>query len=196
MRCFPGVPSCEKCRIQVSSVPACGINGHLFACVYECRFSKVPSVRVPECSCVVLYKSEVNKSVENATSCDFENENCDPPSEVRGIGIEKNNRFKIEKGKEINVYRNSDSEGRVFVGSVKAVAMCAQRVINLDDIGVASLELIGDKKVANPEGLIWESNCEEKDTIVALTGGEKQLTVDREGFRNHTMVKIAGQLNA
>ncbi|GFV20715.1 hypothetical protein TNCV_777601 [Trichonephila clavipes] len=105
LRCFLGVPSCEKCRIQVSPVPACGINDDLFACGYECRFSSI------ECSCVVLYKFE------------------------------------------------------------------------------------GDKGVSNPEGLIWESNCEEKVTIVTLTGGEKQLTMDWESFRNHTIAKIAGQLN-
>ncbi|GFX11465.1 uncharacterized protein TNCV_1821481 [Trichonephila clavipes] len=105
----------------------------------------------------------------------------------------------VEKGKEINVYRSSDCEVKVKAGvfeeSVRTVAMCAQRVINPDDIGVGSLDLVEDKGVANPEGLIWESNCEEKDTIVTLTGGEKQLTVDRESFRNNTMAKIAGQLN-
>ncbi|GFX27902.1 uncharacterized protein TNCV_3083251 [Trichonephila clavipes] len=165
-------------------------------------------VSEPVSKCRPLINPVVNKSPENALSCDFENENCDPPlrwtnvfppSEVRGIGTEKNNRFKVEKGKEINVYRSSDCKVKVkagvFEGSVRAMAMCAQRVINADDIGVGFLELIGDKGVANPEGLIWESNCEEKVTIVTLMGGEKQLTVDRESFRNHTMAKIAGQLN-
>ncbi|GFY05253.1 hypothetical protein TNCV_2206991 [Trichonephila clavipes] len=70
--------------------------------------------------------------------------------------------------------------------------MFAQWVKNPDNIGVGTLELIG---VANPEGLIWESISEGKDTIVTLTGGEKQLPADRESFRNHTMAKIAGQLN-
>ncbi|GFY32827.1 uncharacterized protein TNCV_4024511 [Trichonephila clavipes] len=91
------------------------------------------------------------------------------------MGTERNNRFKVEKGKEINVYRSWGCEvkGRagVFEGRVRAVAMGAQRVINPDDIGVGPLELIGDKGVANPEGLIWESSCEEKDAIVTLTGG-------------------------
>ncbi|GFX34097.1 uncharacterized protein TNCV_1698451 [Trichonephila clavipes] len=72
--------------------------------------------------------------------------------------------------------------------------MGAQRVINPDNIGVGSLELIGDKGVSNPEGLICENICEEKYTIGTLIGCEKQLTVDRESFRNHTMAKIAGQL--
>ncbi|GFY28341.1 uncharacterized protein TNCV_4396731 [Trichonephila clavipes] len=76
--------------------------------------------------------------------------------------------------------------------SVRAVAMCAKRVINPDDIGGGSLEWIGDKGVTNPEGLIWENNCEGKDTIVTLTGGEKQFTVFRECFQNHTMAKIGG----
>ncbi|GFV89447.1 uncharacterized protein TNCV_4152631 [Trichonephila clavipes] len=114
-----------------------------------------------------------------------------PPSEVRGRGTEGNNIFKVEEGKEINVYRSSDCEVKVkagvFEGSVRAVAMCAQRVINPDDIGRGSLDLIGDKGVVNPETLICENNCEEKDTIVTLTVGENQLTVDRESFRNHTM---------
>ncbi|GFU26246.1 uncharacterized protein TNCV_5106561 [Trichonephila clavipes] len=141
------------------------------------------------------------------TSCDFENENYDSPvrwtnvpsSEVGGIGTEKNNRFKVEKGKEINVRSSSDCEVKVkagvFEGSVRAVAMCAQRVSNPEDIGGGSLELIGDKGVENLEGLIWENNCQEKDVIVTLTGGEKQLTVDRECFRNLTMAKKARQEN-
>ncbi|GFW56727.1 hypothetical protein TNCV_4068071 [Trichonephila clavipes] len=36
--CFPGVPSCEKYRIQASPVPACGINEDLFACVKSAVF--------------------------------------------------------------------------------------------------------------------------------------------------------------
>ncbi|GFU02960.1 hypothetical protein TNCV_2209291 [Trichonephila clavipes] len=60
MRCFLGVPSCEKYRIQASPVPACGINEDLFACVRSAVFSdfQVSSARIPECSCVVLYKFE------------------------------------------------------------------------------------------------------------------------------------------
>ncbi|GFX34177.1 hypothetical protein TNCV_2072141 [Trichonephila clavipes] len=94
----------------------------------------------------------VNKSADNATSCDFENENCDPPvrgtnvfppSEVRGRGTEKNNIFKVEEGKEINVYRSSDCEVKMKVGvckgRVRTVAMGAQRVINPDNIGVTLL---------------------------------------------------------
>ncbi|GFU93625.1 uncharacterized protein TNCV_3401971 [Trichonephila clavipes] len=74
--------------------------------------------------------------------------------------------------------------------------MGPQRVINPDNIGDGSFELKGDKGVANPEGLICENICEEKYTIGTLMGCEKQLTVDRESFRNHTMAKIAGQLKA
>ncbi|GFY01646.1 uncharacterized protein TNCV_2608291 [Trichonephila clavipes] len=51
-----------------------------------------------------------------------------------------------------------------------------------------------DKGVANPEGLICENICEEKYTIGTFMECEKQLTVDRKSFRNHTMAKIAGQL--
>ncbi|GFT01561.1 hypothetical protein TNCV_270511 [Trichonephila clavipes] len=54
MRCFPGVPRCEKCWIQVSPVPACGINEDLFAGVRNAVFPdfQVSSARIPECSCV------------------------------------------------------------------------------------------------------------------------------------------------
>ncbi|GFU88017.1 uncharacterized protein TNCV_1335861 [Trichonephila clavipes] len=206
MRCFPGVFSCEKYRIQASSVPVCGINEDLFACVRSAVFPdfQVSSARIPECSCVVLYKFEenrtgevsepvnkcrplinpvVNKSAENATSCDFENENCDPP---------------VEEGKEINVYRSSDCEVKMKVGvcegRVRTVVMGAQWVINPDNIGAGSFELKGEKGGANPEGLIRENICEEKYTIGTLMGCEKQLTMNRESFRNHTIAKIAGQL--
>ncbi|GFV26950.1 uncharacterized protein TNCV_1754091 [Trichonephila clavipes] len=123
--------------------------------------------------------------------------NVPPPlSEVSGRGTEKNNLFKIAEGKEFNVYRNSDCEVKMkaglYEGRVKAVAKGAQRVINPDNIGVGSFELKGDKGVANPEGLICENICEEKYTLGTLMGCEKQLTVDQESFRNHTMAKIAG----
>ncbi|GFT32523.1 uncharacterized protein TNCV_184241 [Trichonephila clavipes] len=66
---------------------------------------------------------------------------------------------------------------------------------NPDNIGVGSFELKGDKGVANHEEFICESICEEKYTIGTLMGCEKQLTVNRESFRNHTRAEIAGQLN-
>ncbi|GFW87478.1 hypothetical protein TNCV_1301231 [Trichonephila clavipes] len=87
-----------------------------------------------------LINPVVNKSVENATSCDFEKENCDPPvrwtnvsplSEVSGRGTEQNNLFKIVEGKEFNVYRNSNFEVKMKAvlceGRVRTVAMGAQR---------------------------------------------------------------------
>ncbi|GFX72288.1 uncharacterized protein TNCV_4552101 [Trichonephila clavipes] len=83
----------------------------------------------------------------------------------------------------------------VCEGRVRTVAMGAQRVINLDNIGDGSFELKRDKGVANPEGLICENICEEKYTIGTLMGCEKQLTMNRESLRNHTIAKIAGQLN-
>ncbi|GFW11342.1 uncharacterized protein TNCV_3808621 [Trichonephila clavipes] len=82
----------------------------------------------------------------------------------------------------------------VCEGRVKTVAMGAQRVINLDNIVDGSFELKRDKGVANPEGLICENSCEEKYTLGTLMGCEKQLTVNRESFRNHTIAKIAGPL--
>ncbi|GFW38238.1 uncharacterized protein TNCV_3839661 [Trichonephila clavipes] len=71
--------------------------------------------------------------------------------------------------------------------------MGAQWVINPDNIGDGSFELKRDKGVANPEGLICENICEKKYTIGTLMGCEKQITVNRESFRNHTIAKIAGQ---
>ncbi|GFU66270.1 uncharacterized protein TNCV_1817671 [Trichonephila clavipes] len=153
--------------------------------------NRTGEVSEPVNKCRPLINPVVNKSVENATSCDFENENCDPPvrwtnvfppSEVRGRGTEKNNIFKVEEGKEINVYRSRDCEVKMKVGlcegKVRDVAMGTQRVINLDNIGVGSFELKGDKGVTNPKGLICGNICEEKYTIGTLMGCEKQLTVD------------------
>ncbi|GFV98756.1 hypothetical protein TNCV_1454421 [Trichonephila clavipes] len=53
MRCFPDVFSCEKYRIQASPVPAC-VRSAVFPDF------QVSSARIPECSCVVLYKFEVH----------------------------------------------------------------------------------------------------------------------------------------
>ncbi|GFX77349.1 uncharacterized protein TNCV_5064751 [Trichonephila clavipes] len=167
---------------------------------------RTAEVSEPVNKCRPLINPVVNKSVENATSCDFEKENCGPPvrwtnvsplSEVSGRGTEQNNLFKMVEGKEFNVYRNSNCEVKMKAGlcegRVRTVAMGAQRVINPDNIGEGSLELKRDKGVANPEGLICENICEEKYTIGTLMGCEKQITVNRESFRNHTKAKIAGQ---
>ncbi|GFW19401.1 uncharacterized protein TNCV_1602951 [Trichonephila clavipes] len=78
-------------------------------------------------------------------------------------------------------------------GRVRTVEMGAQRVINPVNIGNGSFELKRDKGVANPEGLICENSCQEKYTLGTLMGCEKQLTLNRESFRNHTIAKIAGQ---
>ncbi|GFX77968.1 hypothetical protein TNCV_909851 [Trichonephila clavipes] len=103
----------------------------------------------------------VNKSVENATSCDFEKENCDPPVRCTNVS------HPSEVGrKEFNVNRSSDCDVEMKVGvcegRVKTVAMGAQRVIITDNIVEGSFELKRDKGVANPEGLICENICEEK----------------------------------
>ncbi|GFV68550.1 uncharacterized protein TNCV_3130051 [Trichonephila clavipes] len=143
---------------------------------------RTAEVSEPVNKCRPLINPVVNKSVENATSRDFEKENCDPPV----------------RGKEFNVNRSSDCDVKMKVGvcegRVRTVAMGAQRVINLDNIGDGSFELKRDKGVANPEGLICENSCEEKYTLGTLMGCEKQLTVNRESFRNHTIAKIAGPL--
>ncbi|GFU13822.1 retrovirus-related Pol polyprotein from transposon 297 [Trichonephila clavipes] len=100
--------------------------------------------------------------------------------------------------KEFNVNRSSDCDVKMKVGvcegRVKTVAMGAQRVIIPDNIVEASFELKRDKGVANPEGLICENSCEEKYTLGTLRGCGKQLTVNRESFRIHTIAKIAGPL--
>ncbi|GFT95877.1 hypothetical protein TNCV_312171 [Trichonephila clavipes] len=47
MRCFPGVPSCEKYMIQASPVPAGGIIEYLFACARSAVF-QISKCQVPE----------------------------------------------------------------------------------------------------------------------------------------------------
>ncbi|GFX06576.1 uncharacterized protein TNCV_3018101 [Trichonephila clavipes] len=156
--------------------------------------NRITEVSEPVNKCRPLINSVVNKSVENTTSCDFEKKNCDPP--VRCTNVSHPSEV---GGKEFNVNRSSDCDVKMKVevceGRVKTVAMGAQRVIILDNIGDGSFELKRDKGVANPEGLICENSCEEKHTLGTLMGCEKQLTVDRESFRNHTIAKIAGQSN-
>ncbi|GFU33249.1 uncharacterized protein TNCV_3768171 [Trichonephila clavipes] len=149
---------------------------------------RTAEVREPVNKGRLLNNPVVNKSVENAKSCDFEKKNCDPPVRCTNVS------HPSEVGrKEFNVNRSSDCDVEMKVGvcegRVKTVAMGAQQVINLDNIGDGSFEL----KEANPEGLICENSCEEKYTLGTLVGCEKQLTVDRESFRNHTIAKIAGK---
>ncbi|GFT98164.1 uncharacterized protein TNCV_789721 [Trichonephila clavipes] len=155
---------------------------------------RTAEVSEPVNKCRPLINPVVNKSVENAMSCDFEKKNCDPP--VRCANVSHPSEV---RGKEINVKRSSDCDVKIKVGvcegRVRTVAMGAQRVINPDNIGVGSFELKRDKGVANPEGLICENSCEENYTFGTLMGCEKQLTVDQESFRNHTMAKITGQSN-
>ncbi|GFX86806.1 hypothetical protein TNCV_3750791 [Trichonephila clavipes] len=91
----------------------------------------------------------VSKSVENATSCDFEKKNCDPPVRCTNVS------HPSEVGrKEFNVNRSSDCDVEMKVGvcegRVKTVAMGAQRVIIPDNIVEASFELKRDKKSGEP----------------------------------------------
>ncbi|GFX77301.1 hypothetical protein TNCV_5064291 [Trichonephila clavipes] len=99
---------------------------------------RTAEVSEPVNKCRPLINGVVNKSVENATSCDFEKKNCDPP--VRWTNVSHPSEV---RGKEFNVYRNSNCEVKMKVGlcegRVKAVAKGAQRVINPDNIGVALL---------------------------------------------------------
>ncbi|GFS62134.1 uncharacterized protein TNCV_476841 [Trichonephila clavipes] len=154
---------------------------------------RTAEVSEPVNKCGPLINPVVNKSVENATSCDFEKKNCDPPVRCTNVS------HPSEVGrKEFNVNRSSDCDVELKVGvcegRVKTVAVGAQRVIIPDNIVDGSFELKRDKGVANPEGLICENSCEEKYTLGTLMGCKKQLTVNWESFRNHTIAKIAGPL--
>ncbi|GFT60407.1 hypothetical protein TNCV_4971731 [Trichonephila clavipes] len=120
------------------------INDLANACILSGK--RTAEVSEPVNKCRPLINPVVNKSVKNATSCDFE-KNCDPPvrwtnvshpSEVKGRGTEKNNIFKIVEGKEINVNRSSDCDVKMKVGvcegRVKTVAMGAQRVLGFHQL--------------------------------------------------------------
>ncbi|GFT41935.1 hypothetical protein TNCV_1667821 [Trichonephila clavipes] len=78
-------------------------------------------VSEPVNKCRPLINPVVNKSVENATSCDFEKKNCDPP--VRWTNVSHPSEV---RGKEFNVYRNSNWEVKMKAGlcegRVKSVA--------------------------------------------------------------------------
>ncbi|GFT51259.1 uncharacterized protein TNCV_758031 [Trichonephila clavipes] len=167
------------------------INDLANVCILSGKHTAEVSESVNKCRPV--NNPVVNKSVENATSCDFEKENCDPPVRCTNVS------HPSEVGrKEFNVNRSSDCDVEMKVGvcegRVKTVAMGAQRVIIPDNIVDGSFELKRDKGVANPEGLICENSCEEKYTLGTLRGCEKQLTVNRKNFRIHTIAKIAGPL--
>ncbi|GFT76788.1 hypothetical protein TNCV_2102701 [Trichonephila clavipes] len=101
--------------------------------------NRTTEVSEPVNKCRPLINPVVNKSVENTTSCDFEKKNCDPP--VRWTNVSHPSEV---RGKEFNVYRNSNCEVKkkagLCEGRVKAVAKGTQRVINPDNIGVALLK--------------------------------------------------------
>ncbi|GFV68617.1 uncharacterized protein TNCV_2274801 [Trichonephila clavipes] len=246
MRCFLGVSSCEKYWIQVSPVPACGINEDLFACVRSAVFPdfQVSSARIPECSCVVLYKFEkVAKELRvevdiTLPKIEFERRICqskyydeesvkyllegileerDQEIEERRLAREfelerlraqlrnKLNENKLKAGNRINNLANgcylSGNRTTEVSEPVNKCRPLINPVVNKSVENATSCDFENencdprDKGVANPGGLICENICEEKYTIGTLMGCEKQLTVDRESFRNHTMAKIAGQLN-
>ncbi|GFW97973.1 hypothetical protein TNCV_2600121 [Trichonephila clavipes] len=112
------------------------INDLANVCILSAK--RTAEVSEPVNKCRPLINPVVNKSVENATSCDFEKKNCDPP--VRWTNVSYPSEV---RGKEFNVYINSNCEGKMKAGlcegRVKAVAMGAQWVINPDNIGVALL---------------------------------------------------------
>ncbi|GFV86529.1 hypothetical protein TNCV_2157201 [Trichonephila clavipes] len=101
---------------------------------------RTAEVSEPVNKCRPLINPVVNKSVENATSCDFEKKNCDPPVRCTNVS------HPSEVGrKEFNMNRSSDCDVEMKVGvcegRVKTVAMGAQRVINPDNIGDGFFEL-------------------------------------------------------
>ncbi|GFV80049.1 hypothetical protein TNCV_4654661 [Trichonephila clavipes] len=100
--------------------------------------NRTTEVSEPANKCRPLINPVVNISVENATSCDFEKKNCDPP--VRCTNVSHPSEV---RGKEFNVYRNSNCEVKMKAGlcegRVKAVAKGAQRVINPDNVGMTLL---------------------------------------------------------
>ncbi|GFW43818.1 uncharacterized protein TNCV_2854511 [Trichonephila clavipes] len=210
MRCFPGVFSREKYRIQASPVPACGINEDLFACVRSAVFPdfQVSSARIPECSCVVLYKFEGVFSLRlflgQQLSIDF----CIMKfllSEGKDVLLEVAKKLRVEvditlpkiEFKRRICQRNRTTEVSEPVNKCRPLI---NPVVNKSVENARSCDFENEncdpqsKGVANPEGLICENICEEKYTIGTLMGCEKQLILDRESFRNHTMAKIAGQL--
>ncbi|GFW97012.1 hypothetical protein TNCV_4802251 [Trichonephila clavipes] len=113
-----------------------GINDLANVCILSGKRTTEVSELVNKCR--PLINPVVNKSVENATSCDFEKKNCDPP--VRCTNVFHPSEV---RGKEFNEYRNSNCEvkmkARLCEGRVKAVAKGAQWVINPDNIGGALL---------------------------------------------------------
>ncbi|GFU03097.1 uncharacterized protein TNCV_1466571 [Trichonephila clavipes] len=105
MRC---VPSCAKCWMQVSPVPASDevyppvcASYEMCSCVSSTNLKKLVNRLI----------SVVNKSVEIAASCDFEKENCDPP--VRCTNVSHPSEV---GGKEFNVNRSSDCDLKMKVG--------------------------------------------------------------------------------
>ncbi|GFW51178.1 uncharacterized protein TNCV_3594601 [Trichonephila clavipes] len=234
-------PSCEKCWMQVSPVPASDevcppvcASYEMCSCVSSTNLKCIIAFLLRERKDVLLEiakelrveiditlpKIEFKKRICQSKYYDEESVKC----LLEGILEERDQEFekRCQKivpqkrivtppvrctnvshpsevgGKEFNVNRSSDCEVKMKVGlcegRVRTVAMGAQRVINPDNIGKSSFELKRDKGVANPEGLICENICEEKYTIGTLMGCEKQITVNWESFRNHTIAKIAGQL--
>ncbi|GFW82059.1 uncharacterized protein TNCV_771881 [Trichonephila clavipes] len=181
----------SKNALRTGRRQAVEINDLANVCILSGK--RTAEVSEPVNKCRPVNNPVVNKSVENATSCDFEKKNCDPPVRCTNVS------HPSEVGrKEFNVNRSSDCDVEMKVGvcegRVKTEAMGAQRVIILDNIVDGSFELKRDKGVANPEGLICENSCEEKYTLGTLVGCEKQITVNQESFRNHTIAKIAGPL--
>ncbi|GFS91683.1 hypothetical protein TNCV_1492511 [Trichonephila clavipes] len=82
MRCFPGVPSCEKYRIQASPVPACGINEDLFACVMSAVFPVLSSTNL-KCIMAFVLRERKDALIEVAKELEVEGDITLPKMEFK-----------------------------------------------------------------------------------------------------------------
>ncbi|GFW10509.1 hypothetical protein TNCV_893041 [Trichonephila clavipes] len=56
---------CEECWIQVSPVPACGINENLFACVRSAAF-QISMCQLPEFLSIPVLSSKINLRISHS----------------------------------------------------------------------------------------------------------------------------------
>ncbi|GFX66642.1 uncharacterized protein TNCV_1428081 [Trichonephila clavipes] len=207
MRCFGGIPSCEKCWIHVSPVPASDecIMAFLLRERKDVLLEVAKELRVE--IDITLPKIEFKKRICQSKYYDEESVKC----LLEGILAEKRETRESEREtreyeerkliKEFELQRlraqlsNKLNENKLKAGN--RINDLANGCILSENHTTKLSEPVnkGDKGVANPEGLIHENICEEKYTIGTLMGCEKQLTMNRESLRNHTIAKIAGQLN-
>ncbi|GFX14935.1 uncharacterized protein TNCV_1486761 [Trichonephila clavipes] len=211
MRCFGGIPSCEKCWIQVSPVPASDevcppcIMAFLLRERKDVLLEVAKELRVE--IDITFSKIEFKKRICQSKYYDEESVKC----LLEGILEEKREereKWEIKKFEERKLIRELElqrlrAQLRKRTADVSEPVNKCRPLINpvvnesVENATSCDFEKKNcdpqDKGVANPEGLICENICEEKYTFGTLMGCEKQLTLDRESFRNYTIAKIAGQ---